>query len=184
MAKPPTRYTAEPKIAIRQIASINSELSHFSGRPKSEVALPINLLRVISSILSSFRFLSSRSFFCRTWFEMVSFSCFLSCFKVPCLVIISLRSVSDACPKSRLWKLETSISFSILIFSFNSSCCGVGLGITPGGHSYTLFTVDDDISESDREGDGVELDVERAALVDEAFKTTSTSEDEDALPKM
>ena len=117
---------------------------------------------------------------------MVSFSCFLSCFKVPCLAIISLRSVSDACPKSRFRKRETSISFSTLIFSFNSSCFGVcfGLGITPGGHSYTLFTVDDDISESDREGDGVELDVERAVLVDEAFKTTSTSEDEDALPKM
>ena len=55
-------YRGVEDIAMRQMASINSVLSTFSGRPESEVAFPVTFLRVGSSSASNFLFRSSLNF--------------------------------------------------------------------------------------------------------------------------
>ena len=66
-----------------------------------DITLPINFLRVVSSILSSLRFLSWQNFFCRVAFWITSFISFFSRFRVAYLFNITLQWLSDACPKSR-----------------------------------------------------------------------------------
>ena len=51
------------KIAMPQIASINSESSTFSGCPTFDVALPVSFFHVTLSRVSIFRFCSSAIFF-------------------------------------------------------------------------------------------------------------------------
>ena len=56
-------FTQWEKIAMPQIASINSESSTFSGCPTFDVALPVSFFHVTLSRVSIFRFCSSCNLF-------------------------------------------------------------------------------------------------------------------------